>query len=360
MDLKGWIMAEQQTETLRHFHPWVAVIGVVVVLVLAIGIATKREKSTTPELTSAPSSETITTQSPLPPLFGFSYSPSGGDPAKIGDFFAQAKGAGTAVTWAGDWQQVDEPTTAPHVIMELARRNNLTSIPILGIATNDNAELIRPLTPENRASYLDGLETFVTKYTPDMIGLGIEVNTLAAKRPSDYAAFRELFAQAAQKIHSISPDTEVFTTFQVERMKGLHGGLFGGKNDPVAATWDLLDDFPDADLVGFTTYPGIIYSNPEDIPAEYYTELSQKTSKSIIVSELGWFRDGPAGWESSVAEQADFIERFGQLTDSLTLRAIIWSFLYDQPAAAVPFDTAGLLQAGLTDSEAFEAWQKLR
>lgn len=36
-------------------------------------------------------------------------------------------------------------------------------------------------------------------------------------------------------------------------MKGLQGGLFGGFNDAAQAQWQLIDRFPKADFIAFTT-----------------------------------------------------------------------------------------------------------
>lgn len=144
-----------------------------------------------------------------------------------------------------------------------------------------------------------------------------------------------------------SPNTQVFTVFQLEKMKGLSGGLFGGKSDPGQNEWSLLDRFAKADFFAFTTYPGLVYKDPSEISTNYYDEIRLHTSKRIAFSEIGW--------QSSETEQADFIRLFFTLTKSLEPEFRIWSFLYDQPTI-VPFDSMGLFRPDGTPKPGWDTW----
>jgi hypothetical protein len=179
---------------------------------------------------------------------------------------------------------------------------------------------------------------------------------LAEKSPEDFEKFVRLFAGTYDAVKQKSPDTKVFTIFQLEHVKGLKGGLYGGVNDPAAADWALIDRFPKADLVGFTTYPGLIYKDPSGIPADYYVEIRNHTSKPVAFTEIGWQSEAwPAGWESGDVEQAAFVTRFFELTGSLDKEMAIWSFLYD-PAAPKPFDSMGLIKKDGTVRPSWNAW----
>lgn len=343
----------------KQLRPLLAGAGALVLLMLAIGIGSRVGKPA--EQPSSPSTSAPTAGQEEPTQtthYGVSYSPPASDPAKTAAFFTKAGEAGTAVTWAGDWQELGNPNAAPHVITQLANRQGLTPIVIVSVASDDNAKLIRPLTDTTQTSYIETIRAFAKKYQPAMLGVGLEINTLASKRPEDYRVFIQLFAGARTAIREVSPKTAVFPTFQLERMKGLNGGLFGGANNPAANQWELLNNFPDADMVGFTSYPALIYPDPDGIPDDYYTDIAAHTDKLVAFPELGWFRDGPTGWESNATEQATFIARFFTLTSSLSPRVAIWSFLYDQPVVPKPFDTAGLLTADQASSPAWDEWRR--
>ena len=75
----------------------------------------------------------------------------------------------------------------------------------------------------------------------------------------------------------------------------------------------------------------------------------------MLITESGWFREGPEGWESDVEEQASFIHTLFDLTEGLEPPLLIWSFLYN-PDTQIPFDTMGLLNANEAHTRAWEAW----
>ncbi len=137
-------------------------------------------------------------------------------------------------------------------------------------------------------------------------------------------------------------------------MKGLNGGLFGKANDPSLSQWNLLDRFPKMDLAAFTTYPGLIYWSPSEIPADYYSEIQQHTTKPVAFTEIGWHSAAsPAGWESSNAEQAQFVTVFFNLTSNLNKEMA--SFLYDQNTIE-PFNSMGLWNANNEAKPAWNTW----
>jgi hypothetical protein len=138
-------------------------------------------------------------------------------------------------------------------------------------------------------------------------------------------------------------------------MKGLDGGFFVGVNDPANSQWDLLDDF-ETDIAAFTLYPCLIYDDPADIPDDYLTEITEYTDQPIAFTEMGWFRDGYPGWESSSEEQATFIDRYFELSEPINPVFTIWSFLYDQDTFE-PFNSMGLLDVNMTETAGWDAWR---
>jgi len=168
----------------------------------------------------------------------------------------------------------------------------------------------------------------------------------------------QLFDETYDAVKAASPKTKVFTVFQLERMKGLHGGLWGGADDLAKDEWALLERFPKADLVGFTTYPGLVFKDPADIPADYYAEARAHTTKPVAFTEVGWPSDAAVrGWESSEEEQARFVGRFFELTRELKPEMVIWPFLYD-PAIGQPFKSMGLRRPDGQPRQAWAAWLK--
>ncbi len=343
-------------------------VAIVIVLALGTGVAmllsrpgyspTSQNPTSTPPITTPPgnppSSQTLPA-SQSTTLKGVSLSPKSYGGADFSSFFEMANLAGSIITWSGDWAELSNPKGAPYVVAQLAEQRGIKPIIIAQFFTQDTGTLLRPLNATVRKGYLDGACAFAREFKPEYMGLGIEVNALHEKNPTEYSAFVSLFADVASSVRNVSPDTKVFTVFQLERLKGLRGGLYGGLNDPSSNDWGLLADFPSSDLLAFTTYPCIVYKDPSEVAPDYYVEIASHTQTPVAFTEAGWFRTGPVGWESSPGEQAAFVAEYIELTSPLKPRLLVWSFLYDQPVQD-PFSSMGLLSVDGSEAPGWEAW----
>lgn len=295
-------------------------------------------------------------EQPSGTLKGVSLSPRSFQPDDFTDFFDKAKQTGEIVMWAGDWMELSDTSgSGPTVVAELASTYNYIPLIEAQFFTQSSGQLVRPLDHTTKQIYINNAADFAEKYKPMYLGFGIEVNVLYEKSPEDFDEFVRFYSEVYDAVKAKSPNTKVFTVFQLERMKGLHGGLFGGTNDPTNAQWSLLNRFK-SDIIAFTTYPGLIYKDPSEIPVDYYAEIKSHAAKAIAFTEIGWHSDAsPAGWESSDAEQADFVATFFSLTRDLNKELVIWSFMYD-PDIFEPFKSMGLRRR--SDGTAKPAWDE--
>ena len=179
------------------------------------------------------------------------------------------------------------------------------------------------------------------------------MNSVYVESPADFNEYVDFYNELYDAIKEVSPDTKVFTVFQLERVKGLTMWEIE-KNE---AHWELIDLF-ESDLIAFTTYPGLFYRDPSDIPDDHYSEINYYTSKPVAFTEIGWHSEAsPQGWESSEQEQAEFIESFFRLTNDIDMKIAIWSFLYD-PDIIEPFRSMGLRRADGTARPAWDVWKR--
>lgn len=273
------------------------------------------------------------------------------------EFFEKAKQAGIIISWAGDWDELSDTIRGgPTVVASLAATYDYTPLIEAQFFTQSTGKLLRQLDETTKQKYLDNVVAFVEKYEPEYFGVGIEVNILYEKSPEDFEAFVQFYDDVYNAVKLRSPKTKVFTIFQLEKMKGLGGGLFGGKNDPSKAQWFLLERFPNSDLIAFTTYPGLIYEKPSEISPDYYLEIKSHTTKPVAFTEIGWHSSANiTGWASSEEEQAEFIELFFDITGGLNTEFVIWSFMYDQNTIE-PFNSMGLLGRDGKSKKAWSAW----
>jgi hypothetical protein len=319
-----------------------------------VNVASVQANTTTNQTTNSLTAQT-------PPISkmqkGVSLSPKSYNSSDFTNFFVKAKQTGTIISWAGDWKEMEnEQNGGPKVITELASTYNYTPLVEAQFFTQSTGQLLRPLNSSTKQSYKESAARFAEKYKPAYLGIGIEVNVLYEKSPNDFDDFVQFYPEVYDAVKAKSPNTRVFTIFQLEKMKGMNGGLFGGKNDQNKTQWLLLNKFQKSDIIAFTTYPGLVYGNPSEIPSNYYSEIRNYTSKPIVFTEIGWHSvASPDGWESSEAEQAEFVTVFFNLTNSLNSEFVVWSFMYD-PNTIEPFNSMGLWSSNENAKAVWNAW----
>lgn len=289
---------------------------------------------------------------------GVSISPKSFTDQDFLDFLSKAQNNGDVLRWGGNYTEFSkqEKNSAKSTIT-IAKDYDLIPVIETDFFTMEDVSL--PLTPEQINNYIDAAVNFAKENEPPYLGLGVEVNYKFNEAPQFIDEYAKVFDLAYDEIKEVSPETKVFITFQLEWMKGLKGGLYGRTDDTDHPEWDLIDKFPKADLIGFTTYPCLAFKSPGEIPMDYYTEIRDYTSKPIVFTEIGWFSNNSIiGWESSEEEQANFVRAFFSRTEELKPEMNIWIFMYDQPIQE-PFESMGLISSDGAERKAWNVWANL-
>lgn len=282
------------------------------------------------------------------PFVGFSLSPRSYDESGFDEFFATAPEAGSLVAWVGAWTDLDEGGT---LVTGLADEHGYVPVVVTGFPTEDGLRVL----PEDGEALVETVAGFVAQNPVPYLGFGVEINAfLWEKAPDDFERYVDLFARVSDAVHEVSPETKVFPGFQLERLRGLKGGLFG--DEPTEPEWELLERFPSADAIGFTTYPGLVFTDPGEMPSDYYSEIFERVDQPVVFTEVGWQAGGDLGdWSGTPEKQASFVENqvseIGQLAEM-----VIWSFLWDQPRAPRAFITMGLLSSEGEERPAYQTW----
>lgn len=337
-----------------------ALIGLLLVAACSSGEGSSTTTTSRASVTTSP--VTTTAASILPPeepFRGFALSPVDYAGESVVEFFETASRNADAIERVGDILEWEEPAESGLAVVDaLAAEYGYLSLSITGVFDVDDGELLRPMDDATFDRYVAAARSYAERHQPPYLGLGVEIDTQWRNRPDDFEVFVELFAAVAAVVDEVSPDTKMFTAFQLERLSGMHGGLFGGANDPESAAWELIDRFPDADIIAFTTYPGLVFPHPADIPEDYYTRLNGYAGgRPIAFTEVGWHSGGEYGVYSGTEEkQVAFLERFQELTAEADVAFYIWSFLYDQQAAG-PFTSMGLVDRVRRPKPAWWVWQ---
>jgi hypothetical protein len=206
-----------------------------------------------------------------------------------------------------------------------------------------------------RAAFLDLVTEFARSYRPAFLFLGNETNTWwLANDGAGWDQWVSEYARCYAAVKDVSPSTQVFTVFQLERMAGL--GVKNGWSD--AAHWQLIGDFaPNTDGIGFTTYPYFEFETPAGVPDAYYDAIRTHWNGTVCFTEVGWLTSPAEPYTGSEQEQAAFVGRFFALTSSLPVGYATYVFLNDPRILPAAFAGIGLRTAEGVPRAADAVWR---
>jgi len=207
--------------------------------------------------------------------------------------------------------------------------------------------------PEFRSLWIEEARNIAQEFKPEYFSLGNEINDYFYFHPEDLEEYVSLFDEAKSAIKNVSPNTKVFVVFSYNHL--LDNNQF-----------NLLTEFNDrADLIGLTTYPWKHFDDPEDIPDDYYTKLSQYVDKPIAFTEIGWVSSPKK--ESSEKEQAEFLIEFLDRIKNMDVEMVNWLFLHETELSGdialisePETGTVSLKRADGTEKEIYYVWLDLK
>ncbi len=274
------------------------------------------------------------------------------------DFFNEVPKVGEVFGDYVAWDSLPYESGIPeqiHTTVQLCEQNDMTPVIAIGYDINEVSE---GYFNKNYQAYLNVVLTTVELYYPEYLGIGVEVNSLHVRKNLEvFNEFVSFYKDAYDSVKQISPETKVFTIFQLEHMKGA-AYLSGLEHPP---QWELIDLFDDKlDLIGFTVYPFLEYTSVESIPSDYYKEIANYTSKPIAFTEMGW----PSNLslvKSSEQEQVNFFLSILKNTIDLDIELFIQPFLHDSHFSDINiFDTIGLKNNDGSEKLIYQYWLALK
>ncbi|MBL8325713.1 MAG: hypothetical protein JNJ89_12230 [Rubrivivax sp.] len=217
--------------------------------------------------------------------------------------------------------------------------------------------------PAVQRLYRDYLLAVDRKLQPVMLGLVAESNLIRAAAPALYPAVRQTANDTAAALRAAGSTTPLMASVQVEVAWGRLGG-----NGTFAGIDTDLADFPFMHTLGLSSYPYFGFSEPEDLPPDYYTRLVGNRNLPVMVVEGGWASAGAGTLTSSPARQARYITRHAQLLDAVGAKAWLHLVFADLDLAALPpplpanlplFASIGLVDSNFAAKPALASWDSL-
>lgn len=272
---------------------------------------------------------------------------------------------GLYTDWLSEAGVAGEAPRAIAVHAELGERYGFSVLSVIGFH-QDVGEGVRLTIDWGDATQVEAFTqaavAVANRYQPAYLGIGNEVNRIWEADPAAFEGFAAALPQIAEGVRAASPQTRVFTVFQLETLRG-GGTLTGKERDP---HFELVERVASAlDLIAFTTYPFLDYATPEAIPEDYYRAIAERVGIPIGFTEVGWpsepLNAAPTSeFGGTEEEQAAFVRRFGDLIAGGDVRFALWSFAYDAcvPLPA-PFESIALGECDGSAKPALAAWQAL-
>jgi hypothetical protein len=221
--------------------------------------------------------------------------------------------------------------------------------------------------PAVQRLYRDYVRALVQMLRPDYLGLAAETNMIRVMAPRPvYNAVVKMANDAAAEIRRSRPASALplYASVQVETAWGKlpHGPYVGIDQD--------LRDFPFMNVLALSSYPYLGgFTDPDQIPLDYYTRVRGIRSLPVMVVEGGWPSTSVRGVFSSSPEvQARYIARQSKLLDEANAIAAfqlmftdvdVGSFPKPVPAILPLFATLGLVDTGLRSKPALATWDKI-
>ena len=241
--------------------------------------------------------------------------------------------------------------------------------PTDGLSRSDESPQLRALgrslaEPAVQQAYRSYVLAVERRLHPEYIGLAAETNLIrAAAPPALYAALVRVANDAAADLRAAGSQSTLLFSVQVEMAWGrlVAGGTYTGIERD-------FTDFPFASLLGLSSYPYFGFTQPEDVPANYYQRLLNGRTTPVMVVEGGWPSVAAGTVQSTPELQARYIARLGPLLDSVNARGLLQLVYADIDLSAFPpplpanlplFVNIGLTDSDLNAKPALGAWDRL-
>ena len=206
--------------------------------------------------------------------------------------------------------------------------------------------------PAVQQVYRDYVRALVSAIHPEYLGLAAETNLIrGAAPPSVYAAVLQMANAAAADVSGMPPPRpRLYVSVQADEGWGrlLHGNVYQGVEKD-------FQDFPFMQALAISSYPYFVFSDPGDIPLDYYTRLANGRSLPVLVVEGGWTSGTVGAVQSSPDKQARYLRRQEQLLDAAKAVAVFQLTYSDLDLSNFPSQPPGSIlplfaQLGIVDT----------
>jgi hypothetical protein len=230
------------------------------------------------------------------------------------------------------------------------------------ILVANNKSIAQTAIQQLYRNYVIALDTMLH---PEHLGFALETNLIKGAAPdSIYQGVKLVANEAAQDVRAVDATVKFGVSVQVEYA----WGLLGGAGSYVGVDQDFID-FPFIQELGLSSYPYFSFSDPSDLPDNYYSKLVTGKGVPVFVSEGGWTSANLNALgtvvNSTPQKQQAYITRQSQLLDNADAIGLFSLTFTDLDLSAIPpgtpadinyFANLGLVDTNLQPKPALSAW----
>jgi len=198
---------------------------------------------------------------------------------------------------------------------------------------------------------------------PEHFGLALETNLLRSSSPdSIYQGVKKVANAAAADIRAYDKKVKLSISIQVDYAWGK------SQNNTYIGVDKDFADFPFIQELGLSSYPYFAFENPQDIPINYYSKITEGRSIPVFVSEGGWSTEKVGTYNESLQKQNDYILQQGLILDNAKATALFQLLFTDLDASALPagispninlFTHIGLVDVNFNVKPSLAAWDNI-
>lgn len=218
--------------------------------------------------------------------------------------------------------------------------------------------------PAVQQLYRQYARAVAARLSPDYLGLAAETNLIRLAAPAAvYQAVAAMTNAAAADLRAQATTARLFVSVQVETAWGRLQGttrFLGVEQD--------FTDFPFIEVLGLSSYPYLGgFTEPEQIPLDYFTRVRGSRTIPMLVVEGGWASESAAGFTTSTEKQARYIRHHARVADAagvirwfqLSFADLDTSAFPDAPPILVLFATLGLVDTELRAKPSLTVWDSV-
>lgn len=201
-----------------------------------------------------------------------------------------------------------------------------------------------------RKQFNNDILNLTSKYNPDYLTLGVEVNYYALTSPEGYEQYVKLFNEIKNSVKSTHPNIKIGLSFQLELLYGIHTEW---KEENTLQALDAIVE--NLDYIGISTYPNFSRSSNDN---SFYSLNYIDSISSSYNLPTGILETGISKSDYKEQERKKFIQLVFQKYEEANLKFLIWGSMIDGAEKSNWENEIGLLNSdGSTKSE-FQIWKK--